>query len=99
MEKMENSSRSLQPLTIPTNMLANISMYFIVVLPKSGNKLVLMVVVNCLSKYVNLCALQHPFKASIVAHVFMENIFKMHGMPKYILQPPLSQGVTGGSQG
>jgi hypothetical protein len=44
-----------------------------------------MVAVDQLSKYAHLCALQHPFKASIMAQVFMENIFELHGMPQYIV--------------
>jgi IS30 family transposase len=60
-------------------------MYFIFVLPKSGNKSVIMVVVDRLSKYAHLCALQHPFTTSTVAHFFMDNIFKLHGMPHSIV--------------
>jgi hypothetical protein len=56
-------------------------MYFIVGLPKSGNKSVIMVVVDHLSRYAHLCALQHPFIASNVAQLFMDHIFKLHGMP------------------
>jgi hypothetical protein len=55
-------------------------MDFIFGLPKSRNKSVIMVVVNRLSKYAHFCALQHPFTTSIVAQLFMENIFKLHGM-------------------
>jgi hypothetical protein len=44
-----------------------------------------MVVVDHLSKYAHLCALQHPFTASTVAHFFMDNIFKLHGMPHSIV--------------
>jgi hypothetical protein len=40
-----------------------------------------MVVVDRLSTYVHLCALQHPFTASIMAQLFMDHIFKLHGMP------------------
>ena len=60
-------------------------MYFIVGLPKSGNKSVIMVVLDRLSKYVHLCALQHPFIASIVAQLFIDHIFKLHGMPHSIV--------------
>jgi hypothetical protein len=56
-------------------------MYFIVGLLKLGNKLVIMVVVDCLSKYAHFCALQHPFTTSIVAQLFMDQVFKLHGMP------------------
>jgi hypothetical protein len=60
-------------------------MDFIVGLPKSGNKSVIMVVVDRLSKYSHFCALQHPFIATTVAQIFMDNIFKLHGMPNSIV--------------
>ena len=59
-------------------------MDFITGLPKSGNKLVIMVVVDHFSKYAHLCALQHPFTASRVAQTFMDNVFKLHGMPPIV---------------
>ena len=55
-------------------------MDFIVGLPKSSNKSVIMVVVDRLSKYAHLCALQHPFTTSTVAQTFMAQVFKLHGM-------------------
>jgi hypothetical protein len=63
----------------------DISMDFIVGLPKLGNKSVIMVVVDHLSKYAHLCSLQHPFTTSTVAQIFMDNIFKLHGMPHSIV--------------
>jgi IS30 family transposase len=60
-------------------------MNFIIVLPKSGNKSVIMVVIDRLSKYSHFCALQHPFTASIVDQKFMDNIFKLHGMHNSIV--------------
>ena len=57
----------------------------IVGLPKLGNKSVIMVVVDRLSKYANFCALQHRFIASIVAQIFMDHVFKLHGMPHSIV--------------
>jgi hypothetical protein len=50
-------------------------------LPKSGNKSFIMVVVDHLSKYAHLCSLQHPFTTSIVAQIFMDQVFQLHGMP------------------
>jgi hypothetical protein len=60
-------------------------MDFIVGLPKLGNKSVTMVVVDHISKYAHLCSLQHPFIASIVAQRFMDQVFKLHGMPHSIV--------------
>jgi hypothetical protein len=60
-------------------------MDFITGLPKSGNKSFIVVVVDHLSKYSHLCALQHPFTASTVAQLFMYQVFKLHGMPHSIV--------------
>jgi hypothetical protein len=60
-------------------------MDFIIGLPKSGNKSVIMVVVDRLSNYAHFCALQHPFTASTVAQHFMDQVFKLHGMPHSIV--------------
>jgi hypothetical protein len=79
------SPGTLQPLPIPPAIWRDISMDFIVGLPKSGNKSVIMVVVDRLSKYAHLCALQHPFTTSTVAQLFMDQVFKLHGMPHSIV--------------
>jgi hypothetical protein len=60
-------------------------MDFITGLPKSGNKSVIMVVVDLLSKYAHLYALQHPFTASTMAQSFMDKVFKLHDMPHSIV--------------
>jgi hypothetical protein len=82
---------------IPLAIWRDISMDFIVGLPKSGNKSIIMVVVDRLSKYAHFCALQHPFTTSIVAQIFMDNIFKLHGMPHSIVSDkiPLSPTIFG----
>jgi hypothetical protein len=76
---------TLQPLPIPPAIWKDISMDFITGLPKSGNKLVIMVVVDCLFKYAHFYALQHPFTASTVAQIFMDQVFKLHGIPHSIV--------------
>jgi len=60
-------------------------MDFITNLPKSGNKSVIMVVVDRISKYAHFCALPHPFTPTLVAQSFMDQIFKLHGMPTSIV--------------
>ena len=60
-------------------------MDFIVGLPKSGNKFVIIVVVDRPSKYAHFYALQHPFTASTVAQLFLDHTFKLHGMPHSIV--------------
>jgi hypothetical protein len=78
-------SGTLQPLSIPPVIWWDISMDFIVGLPKSGNKTIIMVVVDPLSKYAHFCSLQHPFIASTMAQLFMDQIFKLHGMSHSIV--------------
>jgi hypothetical protein len=60
-------------------------MDFIVGLLKTGNKFVIMVVVDRLSKYAHFCALPHRFTSALVAQFFLDHIFKLHGMPTSIV--------------
>ena len=76
---------TLQLLPIPPTIWRDITMDFIVGLPKSSNKPVIMVVVDHLSKYAHLCSLQHPFTTSTVAQLFMDQVFKLHGMSHSIV--------------
>ena len=74
------SPGTLQPLPISVSIWMEVSMDFITGLPKSGNKSVIMVVVDRLSKYAHFCALPHPFTPTLVTQSFMDQIFKLHGM-------------------
>jgi hypothetical protein len=76
---------TLQPLPIPPAIWRDISIDFITGLPKSGNKSVIMVVVDHLSKYAHFCDLQPPFTTSMVAQLFIDRVFKLHGMPHSIV--------------
>jgi hypothetical protein len=76
---------TLQPLMIPPTVWRDISMDLIVGLCKSSNKSIIMVVVDRLSKYAHFFSLQHLFTASTMAQIFMDNIFKLHGMPHFIV--------------
>jgi hypothetical protein len=60
-------------------------MDFITGLPKSGNKSMIMVVVDRLSKYGHFYALPHPFTGSTMAQLFMDQVFKLHDIPHSIV--------------
>jgi hypothetical protein len=60
-------------------------MDFIMGLPRSEVKSVIMVVVDRITKHARFCALSHPFNASTVATAFMEIVQKLHGTLKIIV--------------
>lgn len=75
----------LQPLDIPHTPWTSISMDFVEGLPKSLKQDVVMVVVDRLTKYVHFTPLSHPYIAVKVATLFMNHIFKLHGLPTSIV--------------
>ena len=44
-----------------------------------------MVVVDKLTKFVHFVALSHPYTTSKVAALYMQHVFKLHGMPTSIV--------------
>jgi len=75
----------LQLIPIPPIIWKNISMEFVIGLAKSINKSFIMVLADHLPKYARFCAFQHLFMTSRMAQFFMDNIFKLHGMPHSIV--------------
>ncbi|GJS95902.1 retrotransposon-related protein [Tanacetum coccineum] len=75
----------LQPLPIPHKIWVDISMDFIDGLPMSNGKTVIMVIVDRLSKYAHFIPMSHPYSATQVAQVFLDNVYKLHGLPKTII--------------
>lgn len=75
----------LQPLSIPEQIWADISMDFIEGLPKVKGKSVLFVVVDRLSKYAHFVPLAHPYTTVSVVAVFFVEVFRRHGMPESIV--------------
>lgn len=75
----------LQPLLVPDRAWQLISLDFIEGLPKSGTYNCIMVVVDKFSKYAHFVPLAHPFTAFQVAQAFLNNIFKLHGLPQSII--------------
>lgn len=75
----------LQPLPIPEEAWSIISMDFIEGLPKSNSYDSILVIIDKFSKYGHFLPLKHPFTAQHVAQVFVDNIYRLHGMPSAII--------------
>eukprot|EP00253_Pinus_taeda_P029605 PITA_29605 len=76
----------LQPLPIPEWKWEIISMDFIIGLPRTRkNNDSIMVVVDKLSNAAHFIPVQSTYKAVKIAHIFMKNVFKLHGLPKVII--------------
>nr|GEX42085.1 hypothetical protein [Tanacetum cinerariifolium] len=75
----------LQLLPILEKIWSSISMDFIKKLPNSHGKIVILVVVDRLSKYAHFIALQHLFTTSTDAKVFLDNKYRLYGMPDSIV--------------
>jgi hypothetical protein len=75
----------LQPLPIPELAWTHISMDFVEGLPKSQGKDVILVVVDRLTKYAHFISLSHPYTTQEVGQIFLDHVFKLHGLPQVIL--------------
>jgi hypothetical protein len=75
----------LAPLPIPDLAWTFISIDFIEGLPKSGNKNVILVVVDRLTEYSHFIALSHPYIVQAFAQLFIDHIFRFHGLPVVIV--------------
>ena len=74
-----------QPLEVPSQVWADISMDFIEGLPKVGGKSVILTIVDRFSKYAHFIALGHPYTAAAIARAFFEGIVCLHGFPSSIV--------------
>jgi hypothetical protein len=75
----------LQPLPIPKQNWIEVSIDFIEGLHVSQGKDVVLVMVDRLSKHAHFIPLSHPYTASSVAKLFVDHIFKLHGLPNSIV--------------
>ncbi|XP_026453013.1 uncharacterized protein LOC113353717 [Papaver somniferum] len=63
----------------------HITMDFINGMPISDRKSILLVIVDKLTKYAHFIPLHHPYTAVSVAQVFLNQVFKLHGLPSSIV--------------
>lgn len=60
-------------------------MEFIKGIPHLVGKSLIFIMVDKLKKYAHVYAISHPYTTFRVAHILLEHIFKLHGMPKIII--------------
>ena len=62
-----------------------VSLDFVEGLPLSGTFNIILVVMDKFSKFAHFIPLKHPYSAASVARVFLDNIYKLHGLPVAII--------------
>jgi hypothetical protein len=75
----------LQPLLVPSSAWDVISMDFVEGLPTSGSANAILVVIDKFTKYGHFLPLHHPFTAQSVAKLFMDQVYRLHGLPSAII--------------
>ena len=75
----------LQLLPVPNQAWEIISLDFVEGLPTSDRYNAILVVVDKFSKYGHFIPLHHPYTALQIAKLFLDNIYKLHGLPKVII--------------
>lgn len=75
----------LEPLPVPDSVWEIISMDFIEGLPMSENAIAILVVVDKYTNFAHFIPQRHPFTAASVARLFMDHVYRLHGLPKSII--------------
>lgn len=75
----------LPPLPILEGAWQAISLNFIQGLPRSGHANYILIVVDKFSKYDHVISLSHPFTVVVIAQIFFNYVYKLHGMPITII--------------
>ena len=75
----------LQPLEVPSQVWADISLDFIEGLPRVHGRSVILTEVGWFSKHAHFIALSHPYTATSVTKAFFKAIVHLHGFPTSIV--------------
>lgn len=83
--KEPQTRRTLTTSLVPNKAWFDINKDSIEWLPLSQRYSVVMVVIDQFGKYSHFIPLAHLYTATIVAKKFLDNIFKLHGIPQSIV--------------
>jgi transposase InsO family protein len=75
----------LQPLLVHAGTWHTVSLEFVEGLPQSGSTNCILVIVDKFTKYAYFVPLKHPFTALSVAKLFIDNVYRLHGLPSVII--------------
>lgn len=75
----------LQPLPIPEQAWQIVSLNFVEGLPRSRRFNSILVVVDKLTQYAHLLPLSHSFTAIQVTQAYIDNVYKLHGLPQALI--------------
>jgi len=84
----------LHPLRIPDSRWDTLSMDFVVKFPFSSGHDVVMTVVDSVSKWVHFIPTHMTVTAEGAARLFLHQVWKLHGLPKYVISDCRPQFVA-----
>ena len=87
MMKSNNRAKAglLQPLEIPSRKWIHVTTDLITDLPESNGFTAIIVFVDKLTKMVHLAGCKKEVMAMEYAHIFVHNVFRLHGLPEVII--------------
>jgi hypothetical protein len=71
----------LEPLPIPAQAWDIVSLDFIEGLPPFDRHNAILVVIDKFTKYAHFITVHHPFIAFQIAKIYLDNVYKLHGLP------------------
>jgi hypothetical protein len=75
----------LEPLSIPNQAWDTVRLDFIEGLPPSDRYNAILVIIDKFTKYAHFIPVHHPFTAFQIAKIFLDSVYKLHGLPKAII--------------
>lgn len=80
-----SSAGLLQPLPVPSKIWEDLSMDFIVGLPKAKGYDTILVVVDGLTKFRHFIAVRHPYSAKDITGIFIKEVVRLHDFSRTII--------------